>query len=131
MKMRLLLCLVLLLPLPALRAAEPATPAAEAPVLVLVHGAWAGGWQYRKVTAIFEAHGVRVYHPSMSGMGEHHHTASPAIGLDTHIEDIVNVILFEDLHDVVLLGHSYGGMVVTGVADRIPDRIRKVIYMDA
>lgn len=131
MKLRLLLCFVLCLSFPELRADATVTPAAKAPVLVLVHGAWAGGWQYRKVTEIFEAHGIRVFHPSMSGMGEHHHTASPSIGLDTHIDDIVNLILFEDLHDVVLLGHSYGGMVVTGVADRIPERIRKVIYLDA
>ncbi len=129
---RLLVSLCLLFSLTALRAAEVVAPSTEkAPVLVLVHGAWAGGWQYRKVTAIFESHGIKVFHPSMSGMGEHHNTASPAIGLDTHIDDIVNLILFEDLHDVILLGHSYGGMVVTGVVDRIPERIKKVIYLDA
>jgi pimeloyl-ACP methyl ester carboxylesterase len=115
----------------------PATPAANVatavkqPVLVSVHGAWAGGWQFKRTAVILEAHGWKVYRPSMSGLGEHFNTARPDIGLATHIDDIVNFILFEDLHDVILLGHSYGGMVITGVADRIPERISRVIYLDA
>jgi len=108
-----------------LRGAEPA------PVLVSVHGAWAGGWQMKKVAPLLEAQGWKVYRPSMPGVGEHHPLATTAIGLDEHITDIVNFILFEDLHDVVLLGHSYGGMVITGVADRIPERIKKLVYLDA
>ena len=111
-------------------AAEP-TPAAKQPVLVSVHGAWAGGWQFKKVAVLLEARGYKVYRPSLSGLGEHFNTASPGIGLATHIDDIVNMILFEDLHDVILLGHSYGGMVITGVADRIPERISRLIYLDA
>ena len=109
---------------------EP-VPAAPPPILVSVHGAWGGGWQMKRVAPLLEAKGWKVYRPSLSGLGEHYNTASPDIGLATHIDDIVNFILFEDLHDIVLLGHSYGGMVITGVADRIPERIRKLVYLDA
>lgn len=110
----------------------PATgPAPKPPVLVSVHGAWAGGWQMKRTAALLEAKGWQVHRPSMSGMGEHFNTSRPDIGLGTHIDDIVNYILFEDLHDVILLGHSYGGMVVTGVADRIPERIARLVYLDA
>lgn len=101
------------------------------PVMVLVHGAWGGGWQFKKVGTILEAHGYKVCRPSLSGLGEHYNTVTTNISLTTHIDDIVNFILFEDLHDVILLGHSYGGFVVAGVVDRIPDRIRRVIYLDA
>jgi pimeloyl-ACP methyl ester carboxylesterase len=137
MKPRLLLALLLgffcLVTLPAAEStpAGSVAPAAKQPVLVSVHGAWAGGWQFKKVAILLEAKGWKVYRPSMSGLGEHFNTASPAIGLATHIDDIVNFILFEDLHDVILLGHSYGGMVITGVADRIPERISRLIYIDA
>jgi len=129
--MRLILFLLLLgsVPITDLTAADPA-PAAK-PAMVIVHGAWGGGWQFKKVAPLLEAGGYRVYRPTLSGLGEHFNTASPDIGLATHIDDIVNFILFEDLHDVVLLGHSYGGMVITGVADRIPDRIRRLVYLDA
>ena len=129
MKLRLLLFLALL-SLSRAPAAEPA-PAAGQPVLVSVHGAWAGGWQFKKVAVLLEARGYKVYRPTLSGLGEHFNTASPDIGLATHIDDIVNMILFEGLHDVILLGHSYGGMVITGVADRIPERISRLIYLDA
>jgi len=108
-----------------------AEPAAKQPVLVSVHGAWAGGWQMKKVAPLLEAKGWKVYRPSLSGLGEHFNTATTDIGLATHIDDIVNFILFEDLHDVILLGHSYGGMVITGVAERIPERLSRLIYLDA
>lgn len=114
----------------ALPAAEPARPA-RPPVLVCVHGAWGGGWQFKPVATLLEATGWQVYRPSLSGLGEHYQNATPDIGLTTHIDDIVNLILFEDLHDVILLGHSYGGMVITGVADRMPGRIGRLIYLDA
>lgn len=130
MKTRLIPLFVALLFLPGLRAAD-APASAPSPVLVSVHGAWAGGWQMKKVAPLLEAKGWKVYRPSLSGLGEHYHTTSPEINLSTHIDDIVNFILFEDLHDVILLGHSYGGMVITGVADRIPDRIRRLVYLDA
>jgi pimeloyl-ACP methyl ester carboxylesterase len=114
----------------ALWSTEPVA-VGKKPVLVMVHGAWAGGWHMRKVAPLLEARGDKVYTPTLSGLGERYHTATPAIGLDVHIEDIVNFILFEDLHEVILLGHSYGGMVITGVADRIPERIARLIYLDA
>lgn len=128
MKSRLLIALFGVVCAALLPAAEPA---AKPPVLVSVHGAWAGGWQMRKVAPLLEAKGWRVHRPSLSGLGEHHHTATTGIGLATHIDDIVNFILVEDLHDVILLGHSYGGMVITGVADRIPERLSRLIYLDA
>jgi pimeloyl-ACP methyl ester carboxylesterase len=131
MNWRLLSIVLLGLTVPAaLQSAEPAA-VEKKPVLVMVHGAWAGGWHMRKVAPLLEAHGCKVYTPTLSGLGERYHTATPAIGLDMHIQDIVNFILFEDLHDVMLLGHSYGGMVITGVADRIPERIARLVYLDA
>src|SRR3954467_10478415 len=130
MKIRLLFALLGFTWATGVFAAEPSAAAAK-PVLVVVHGAWAGGWQFKRVAPYLEAKGWHVYRPSLSGLGEHFNTASPNIGLATHIDDIVNLILFEDLHDVILLGHSYGGMVITGVVDRIPDRISRLIYLDA
>lgn len=116
---------------PVWAAADAPAQKPAAPILVSVHGAWAGGWQLSRVAPHLEGWGWKVYRPSLPGLGEHHHLASPAIGLEDHIQDIVNLILFENLHDVILLGHSYGGMVVTGVADRIPERIGRIIYLDA
>jgi len=96
-----------------------------------VHGAWGGSWDWRRADSILTAHGHRVYRPSLTGLGDRVHLASPTIGLLTHITDIVNVLVWEDLHDVILVGHSYGGMVITGVADQVPQRIRHLIYLDA
>lgn len=98
---------------------------------VLVHGAWGGGWSFKQTDSLLRLQGNTVYRPTLSGLGERVHLASPEIDLSTHIADVLNTILFEDLHDVVLLGHSYGGMVVTGVADSIPERIGQLIYLDA
>ena len=98
---------------------------------VLVHGAWGGGWDWRHVADLLTADGNKVYRVTLTGQGERSHLASTNIDLDTHITDVVNVILWENLHDVVLVGHSYGGMVITGVADRVPERIKHVIYIDA
>jgi pimeloyl-ACP methyl ester carboxylesterase len=98
---------------------------------VIVHGAWGGGWDWKQVDQLLTADGYQVYRPTLTGQGERSHLASTNIDLSTHIQDIVNVILWEDLHDVVLVGHSYGGMVITGVADRVPDRIRRLVYVDA
>ena len=130
MKARLLSVLIAFVWVSFAPAADSA-PVTRQPVLVSVHGAWAGGWQFKKVATLLEAKGWKVYRPSLSGLGEHFNTARTDIGLATHIDDIVNFILFEDLHDVILLGHSYGGMVITGVADRVPERIKRVIYLDA
>lgn len=98
---------------------------------VLVHGATGGGWGFKEVDRLLTADGHKVYRPTLTGLGEKVHLASPAINLTTHITDIVNLILWEDLHDVVLVGHSYGGMVITGVMDRVPERIKHVIFLDA
>ena len=102
-----------------------------ADTIVIVHGAWGGGWQWHKVEPLLEARGYRVYRPTMTGLGERVHLAGPDVGLDTHIEDIVKVLEFEALSDVILVGHSYGGMVISGVADRAPERIARLVYLDA
>ena len=96
---------------------------------VLVHGAWHGGWCWRYVRPLLKDH--QVFTPSLTGLGERRHLARPDINLETHIEDVVSLLEMEDLHDVVLVGHSYGGMVVTGAADRVPERIGRLIYLDA
>jgi pimeloyl-ACP methyl ester carboxylesterase len=101
------------------------------PTIVIVHGAWGGAWAFRKVDALLREKGFNVYRPQLTGQGERVHLSRPDIGLSTHIEDVVNTILYEDLHDVILVGHSYGGMVITGVADRVPDRIKRLVYLDA
>jgi pimeloyl-ACP methyl ester carboxylesterase len=98
---------------------------------VLVHGAWHGGWCWRDVRAILESNGHLVFTPTLTGLGERSHLLSPAIDLDTHILDVANVLEWEELSDVVLVGHSYGGNVITGVADRMKDRLRHVVYLDA
>jgi pimeloyl-ACP methyl ester carboxylesterase len=98
---------------------------------VIVHGAWGGGWAFKNVDSLLTEKGNTVYRPTLTGQGERVHLASTSIGLNTHITDVVNTILYEDLHDVILVGHSYGGMVVTGVADSIPERIQQLIYIDA
>ena len=101
------------------------------PTIVIVHGAWGGSWAFRRVEVLLREKGFNVYRPQLTGLGERVHLSRPDIGLSTHIEDVVNMILFEDLHDIILMGHSYGGMVITGVADRLPDRIRRLVYVDA
>jgi pimeloyl-ACP methyl ester carboxylesterase len=98
---------------------------------VLVHGAWIGGWYWRPIAQALRKLGHEVYAPTLTGLGERIHLMSPSINLDTHIADVVNLIKCEELSDVVLVGHSYGGMVVTGVADALPDRIRSLVYLDA
>jgi pimeloyl-ACP methyl ester carboxylesterase len=98
---------------------------------VLVHGATAGGWEWKSTGRFLTADGHTVYRVTLTGLGERMHLNGPDIDLETHINDVVNVILFEDLHDVVLTGHSYGGMVITGVMDRVPERIRHVVFLDA
>jgi pimeloyl-ACP methyl ester carboxylesterase len=98
---------------------------------VLVHGGAHGGWCYAPVARILRAAGHSVYTPTMTGLGERAHLLRPDIDLDFHIGDIVSVLRYEDLRDVILVGHSYGGMVITGVADRATDRIGHLVYLDA
>lgn len=108
-----------------------AADAAKKYTYVIVHGATAGGWEWKKAGRFLTDDGHTVYRVTLTGLGERKHLSSPEINLETHINDVVNLILFEDLHDVVLTGHSYGGMVITGVMDRVPDRIRHVVFLDA
>jgi pimeloyl-ACP methyl ester carboxylesterase len=98
---------------------------------VVAHGAWSSGWAWKKMHPLMAARGHRLVTPSYTGLGERTHLASPDIDLGTHITDVVNVLVYEDLRDVVLVGHSYGGMVATGAADRARDRVRRLIYLDA
>jgi pimeloyl-ACP methyl ester carboxylesterase len=97
---------------------------------VLVGGGWLGGWCWQRVARRLREEGHDVYPLTLTGLGERVHLASPQVDLETHITDAVNLIEFEDLHDVVLLGHSYAGLVVTGVADQVPDRISQLVYLD-
>ena len=98
---------------------------------VLVHGAWHGGWCWRRVAPALRAQGHEVWTPTMTGLGEREHLHPESVNLSTHVTDIVKVLEFEDLRDVVLVGHSYGGFVVTGVAAEAADRIRHLVYLDA
>jgi pimeloyl-ACP methyl ester carboxylesterase len=98
---------------------------------VLVHGGGHGGWCYQPVARILRSAGHEVYAPTLTGLGERSHLLSPAIDLDMHIRDVVAVLYYEDLRDVILVGHSYGGMVITGVADRAADRVGRLVYLDA
>jgi pimeloyl-ACP methyl ester carboxylesterase len=98
---------------------------------VLVHGAWGGGWVWKRVRNRLQAAGHDVFTPTLTGLGARSHLLDRAVNLETHILDVVNLILWEDLSDIVLCGHSYGGCVITGVADRIPERIRTLVYLDA
>jgi pimeloyl-ACP methyl ester carboxylesterase len=98
---------------------------------VLVPGAWLGGWGWQPMAAKLRAQGHDVYPVTLTGLGERSHLASPEVDLDTYIADVVNLVEFEDLHDVVLVGHSYAGLVVTAVADRIPERIGVLAYLDS
>jgi pimeloyl-ACP methyl ester carboxylesterase len=98
---------------------------------VLVHGGGHGGWCYQPVARIMRARGQEVYTPTLTGLGEREHLVSADVDLDLHITDVVKVLEFEDLRDVILVGHSYGGMVITGVADRATDRIGHIVYLDA
>ena len=98
---------------------------------VIVHGAWSGGHAWRWVRPLLRAAGHEVFTPTLTGLGERAHLATPATDLGTHIADVAAVLHFEDLSDVVLVGHSYGGMVITGVADTQPERIAQLVYLDA
>lgn len=100
-------------------------------VFVLVHGAWHGGWCWKKLVALLRADGHEVYAPTLTGLGERAHLLAPGIDLTTHIDDILGVLHYEDLSSVVLVGHSSGGMVISGVVERIPERVAHAIYLDA
>jgi pimeloyl-ACP methyl ester carboxylesterase len=97
---------------------------------VLVPGAWLGAWAWRDVTRALRSRGHDVHPITLTGLGDRVHLARPDVDLDTHVTDVLNTMAFEDLRDVVLVGHSYAGLVVTGVADRAPERLSHVVYLD-
>lgn len=98
---------------------------------VLVHGGWHGGWCWKDLARILTDHGHRVFAPSLTGLAERCHLIDHVDGPDTHVEDILQVIEWENLRDITLVGHSYGGTIVTGVASCIPERIARLVYLDA
>jgi pimeloyl-ACP methyl ester carboxylesterase len=98
---------------------------------VLVTGAFCGGWAWKKVIPLLRAAGHDVYATTATGLGDRVHLASPLVDLDTHISDVVNVLEFEELNEVTLVGWSYGGMIITGVAERVPERLAQLVYLDA
>jgi pimeloyl-ACP methyl ester carboxylesterase len=103
----------------------------ESSTFVLVHGAWHGGWCWKKLTPLLQAAGHEVFTPTLTGLDERAHLLTPQIGLDTHIADITAVLDYEDLRNVILVGHSYGGMVITGVAELAAHRLSHLVYLDA
>ncbi len=98
---------------------------------LVAHGAWSAGWAWKKMHPLMRARGHTLITPTYTGIGERSHLAHAGIDLNTHITDMLKVLEFEDLRDVILIGHSYGGMVATGVADRAPDRMSQLVYLDA
>ena len=108
-----------------------AKSSAQTKTYVLVHGAYGGGWTWRDVAAGLRTLGHAAWTPTLTGLGERAHLLSRQITVGTHIQDVAGLIEAEELNDVILVGHSYGGMVVTGVADRVPDRIQHIVYLDA
>jgi pimeloyl-ACP methyl ester carboxylesterase len=98
---------------------------------VLVGGAWLGGWCWQPVARRLREAGHEAYPVTPTGLGERSHLSNPDVNLETHIADVVNLTEFEDLRDVVLVGHSYAGIVVTGVADRVPECIAQLVYLDS
>ena len=111
--------------------ATPAAASAEPINFVLVHGTWHGGWVWRDVRNRLADLGHRVFNPTCTGCGEREHLSNPEVGLETHIEDVARVIKFEELDDIVLVGHSFAGLTITGVADRLRERIRRIVFFDA
>lgn len=98
---------------------------------VVAHGAWTGGWSWQRVVDRLQAHGHRMLVPTLTGLCERSHLAGPDVNLDTHIADIVNEIIWKDLRGIVLVGHSYGGIVAMGVAEQVADRIAAFVFVEA
>jgi pimeloyl-ACP methyl ester carboxylesterase len=111
--------------------AAPAFAQPQAATFLVAHGAWSAGWAWKKMHPLMRAAGHSLYTPTYTGLGEREHLASPSNDLEMHIQDVLAVIKYENLRDIVLIGHSYGGMVATGVADRARARIAQLIYLDA
>lgn len=98
---------------------------------VLVHGAWRGSWIWKRVRRLLQAQGHEVFTTTHTGVADRSHLSAPSVNLDTHITDVANLLRWEELSDVILVGHSYGGCVISGVADRVPERIAALVYLDA
>jgi pimeloyl-ACP methyl ester carboxylesterase len=98
---------------------------------LVAHGAWSAGWAWKKMRPLLRDRGHELITPTYTGLGERAHLARPEVDLETHIADVLGVLHCEDLRGVILIGHSYGGMVATGVADRVPDRLAQLVYLDA
>lgn len=113
------------------RQAPDSTRRTAGRTFLVAHGAWSAGWSWKKMHPLMSAAGQRLLVPTYTGLGEREHLASAQVSLETHIQDLLGVIRFEQLRDIVLVAHSYGGMVATGVADRVPELIRQIIYVDA
>src|SRR5438552_18240524 len=111
--------------------ALPATAQGAQKTFVLVHGAWHGGWCWRRVSDLLEKQGHKVFAPTLTGLGERSHLMSKDITLDTHIADLVNVITWEDLNGICLVAHSYGGWPVSGALEQVGDRVSSVVFLDA
>jgi pimeloyl-ACP methyl ester carboxylesterase len=116
---------------PLALAAKAASSETERKTYVLVHGTWHGGWMWKPVRERLQDMGHRVFTPTCTGCGERKHLANPDVGLETHITDIANVIEYEELDRVILVGHSFAGITITGVADRMRERIRRIVFFDA
>lgn len=97
---------------------------------VLVHGAWQGGWAWSRFAPLLEAEGHRVFAPTLTGLAERANLLTKDVNLSTHVEDVSRLIIAEDLEDIVLVGHSYGGMVIAGVADRMPEKVKSLVVLD-
>jgi pimeloyl-ACP methyl ester carboxylesterase len=113
------------------RSSRASSQLADKATFVLVHPAWLGGWCWRKVVPLLRIRGHDVHAPTLTGLGERAHLIDRRIGLDTHIEDVTNLLVFEDLRRMILVGNSSGGMVITGVAERAPERVAGLVYLDA
>jgi len=104
---------------------------AEPRTFVLVHGSWHGGWCWRRVADRLEKRGHKVFTPTLTGLGERVHLLTPAVDLDTHVTDVVNLIKYEGLRNIVLAGHSYAGSIITGVAEQMLPAIASIVFIDA
>jgi pimeloyl-ACP methyl ester carboxylesterase len=118
-------------PAPVSNAGDAGAAGAQPQTYVLVHGAWHGAWCWRDVRTKLERAGHRVFTPTLTGQGERHHLSSATVDLNTHIRDVVAVIEAEELTNVILVGHSYGGYPIAGVAQLVPSRIASLVYLDA
>ena len=131
MSRRQTLAALALSPLATVVTAMAAPRHARSGTFVLVHGAWHGAWSWQKLTPLLRALGHQVHAPTLTGLGERAHLLTPQVGLDTHVQDVAAVLEYEDLEDVILVGHSYGGMVISGVAEQAPARVAQLVYLDA